>query len=430
MDTDTRNLITCDDPSCVLCIRAEDPPEDESDSSFPEGYVQGCDCASCAATTAKNGSGQSYDNGDDDYDDNGEPISNSLGGNGSHGSLSANPKWNVSKDINELAAEARLHEHEERPWLAWRFDPSKIAVVQECADFWLLQAIAGKIWMVWGGDNDRWISIIVQDAQKRRREQIARLDYAFRRYCDMAIGGELRHHRAIGGRYISGPGMRHHAWLGWLNIRQEIGPDALIDAAKLFNDFGSNGYGGPKWATACEVLHARETNKISPEIFVDRVFDLAHNGGMFLNKVGWNYPTVQETSTRYHVALYRKREGRSDRLIQNCRASTMREAEDAQEIYMENIKGNYTPEGEYHVTIERKTQTNQVGYTCETIKSTIGPAHHDADTDWRTLMTWATPEVKKLFSEYRDALKVHLRNHGQKALPPITSQRRRERQGN
>jgi hypothetical protein len=132
------------------------------------------------------------------------------------------------------------------------------------------------------------------EAEQHLERFVERLDATMVAYSHMAIAGELRHHVAVRDRLST---ERSSAWCGWPRILEAVGNQALLDAAKLFYEFGGGGYGGPPWANACEVLHARlegtlgpdgPEGKINKRMFIDRIWTLEHNGGCFLNKIPWS----------------------------------------------------------------------------------------------------------------------------------------------
>lgn len=147
-------------------------------------------------------------------------------------------------------------------------------------------------------------------------EHVAEIDIVLRRYVSCAVGGELRYHRAIGGSVLphknsGGEGKAHsryRAWVGWKEVMEKVGPEALKDAAKLFKEIPGHGIGGQKWSLCAEILYYRLVDKsgepvwhderdrlevygpkpvFPPAVFVDRVFNAQHNGGALLNKVNW-----------------------------------------------------------------------------------------------------------------------------------------------
>lgn len=128
---------------------------------------------------------------------------------------------------------------------------------------------------------------LLRRAQSLLDDLLNYIDPRLQAYTDMVVGGELRHHRAVGGTALPGPHQRPQAWKAWKQLRKIVGSQALLDAVVLFEDFGGGSFGGMKWAVPCKLLWMRETGKISPLIFCDKIFDLQHNGGSLLNKVAW-----------------------------------------------------------------------------------------------------------------------------------------------
>lgn len=172
--------------------------------------------------------------------------------------------------------------------------------VQWAADFYLYQALAS------GGLNaqcgctvpcDHSIRTMVaiedpialKEARHRLHVLTDEIDLVFREYIDMACGGEVRHHPSVGKEGVLHQS-RTVAWAQWRDIRRVVGTQALLDMEALFldyNDGGGGGIAGPRWANAARLLHSRLTGKLTKELFVDQTFSLVHNGGVFLNKLGW-----------------------------------------------------------------------------------------------------------------------------------------------
>ncbi len=190
----------------------------------------------------------------------------------------------------------------------WGFRPEKVNVVQASADYYLLEAIKSGLVGTVGAETETGISaetgqyytlvfpnaevanhglmrIIRSEASERFQALVDEWDPILRAYTHMAVGGELRHHNAVGGNIMSDD--RDSAWTGWKLIFEAVGPDALTDAAELFEEFSGGSFGGEPWANACLILHARETGQIDPALFLDRIFNAQHNGGCLLNKVNW-----------------------------------------------------------------------------------------------------------------------------------------------
>lgn len=187
------------------------------------------------------------------------------------------------------------------PWKdAWKIRPECYDPVKAAGEYYILESIAsqvvGRTAGAYRGD-DTSIRVICGEAKEMQDALVATFAPVFQAYANMAIGGELRHHSAVGGQCLSL--LRKTAWAGWLRIREIVGPQALLDAAELFLEIKGNTYGGKKWAEACYILHAYETGKISSKIFVDRMFSLQHNGGVFLNKVEWAVTNPNKYSLYY-----------------------------------------------------------------------------------------------------------------------------------
>lgn len=180
--------------------------------------------------------------------------------------------------------------------IGWKFEPDRKPVdkdyyaefdpVQGMADFYLLSYMETQPPAApYAVDYVDAMQAITSEAAKAKSQLVAELDQPFQQYLDIAIGGELRHHPAIGIKVL--PASRRDAWAVWPSIREQVGPQALLDAAMLFEEFTNAGYGGEPWAAAARILHQRVTGKIPPWIFVDRVFTMQHHNGSILNKVFW-----------------------------------------------------------------------------------------------------------------------------------------------
>lgn len=106
------------------------------------------------------------------------------------------------------------------------------------------------------------------------------------KYAFAAIGGEVRYHRLIGGKFL--PLHRKSAWAGWLTLAETHDRSLMLRCAEtLFYDFSSGNYGGPKWAAAAEHLRKYIDGEYTAREWVDRCVNLEHNTGSFLNKISW-----------------------------------------------------------------------------------------------------------------------------------------------
>lgn len=213
-----------------------------------------------------------------------------------------------------VTVDARDPEEDTNWKVAYALEPEKHNVVRAAADYYLLEAItAGMVGTTDGkgtmilAKTEGWnegvsvqsssvFRVIKGEAQELMDALVAKWDPILINYVHMAVGGELRHHTAVGSEVLSTN--RDRAWCGWRLIFDAVGPDALTDAAELFREFTSTGFGGEPWANACEILHARLTGQLKPQMFLDRVFNAQHNGGCLMNKVSW----YGDGSSWYHNA--------------------------------------------------------------------------------------------------------------------------------
>jgi hypothetical protein len=159
---------------------------------------------------------------------------------------------------------------------------------------------------------------IVDRSNDLLNDLVHSLDRIFMDYACAAIGGELRHHAnntCLGKG--SGYDNRFRAWTYWGAICQENGTSHHLfsEAESIFLDFPNSSYGGKPWANAAKLVHDRLLMKLagSPSenqtVFIDRIFNLQHNTGSFLNKLTWanlrspelgSIEKMQETVLRAH----------------------------------------------------------------------------------------------------------------------------------
>jgi hypothetical protein len=202
----------------------------------------------------------------------------------------------------------------------WNID-DQIDLCTAAADFYLLEPLAAGIinlpdnkihgwqysqlrrdWprVAWSEDQGRTDDVYMRHmelsfmAQRMLDSLSTKLAATFSEYCHMAIGGELRHHRAVGDIVLA-RSERMSAWVGWKKVVDAIGGEqAMRDAQELFSEAGWGGsYGGRKWAMACDIMALYLSGKINSRIFVDRCFNLQHNCGALLNKISWKHTNSQ-----------------------------------------------------------------------------------------------------------------------------------------
>lgn len=173
---------------------------------------------------------------------------------------------------------------------AWPLTADRTDPCTDAADFYLLEALAHALLNRPNRGVELFLDhpevrVVAREAQRTQENLIERLDPVYCQYVDLACGGELRHHPAVSGRTLDGN--RRAAWSGWKVVRDTVGLQALLDAEDLFNDWTGGGYGGPKWGAGARLLYDRLAGKITKKQWIDRVFALQHNGGVFLNKIDW-----------------------------------------------------------------------------------------------------------------------------------------------
>lgn len=207
-------------------------------------------------------------------------------------------------------------------------DLSRIDPVQLMADFYLCDYViaTGQMFANRVAGFNRWNDAYrpVYDAMKAAMDYqdyiVRTCDPAFRDYVFAAIGGEVRYHNNVNGRF---PSSRQSTWDYWFAMLATCQRSDLVsDCVDLFGDqalwpvkvytcncdrevygtydpdchacHGSGKYeesgtsvGGKNWRVCAEVLLKRETGEFDARTFVDRVFSLQHNGGSLLNKMIW-----------------------------------------------------------------------------------------------------------------------------------------------
>lgn len=157
-------------------------------------------------------------------------------------------------------------------------DPTR-NLAQACADYYLLSYLRRPHYVVAAAfalDN------LVND-----------LTAEFAQYLDMACGGELRHASTWPPELppcpVLGTGTdRSLAWRDWLAWETPIYRAEYAASAFEQASWPGSNYGGEPWALIACTLHEFLTKRMSRELFLDRVWNLQHHGGIVLNKV---YPT-------------------------------------------------------------------------------------------------------------------------------------------
>jgi hypothetical protein len=147
---------------------------------------------------------------------------------------------------------------------------------QACSDFYLLSYLRRPHYVV--------------AAAEALDELVRDLAPEFGLYLDMACGGELRHASTWPCQLPPCPVLgrgndRSVAWRDWLGwktptYRAEFAASAFKEAS-----WPSGNYGGEAWAVIATTLHEFLSKRMSCEMFIDRVWNLQHHGGIVLNKI-------------------------------------------------------------------------------------------------------------------------------------------------
>ena len=203
----------------------------------------------------------------------------------------------------------------------WKIN-SDLNMVRACADFYTLYDLLLDF------PDDTTIKELFNAHQKYLLQQ-------FVAYTDMVVGGELRHSihkipylsaldrakqlKKISPVYTSIVNQiykfgystkntkdgRAVFWNKWYDIRQMYKNDALTvahDLYQYFYKYWGNGYGGLTWAKSTKLLLDYNKGKLTDTIFIDSVWFLQHNGGVFLNKV-WAHDALSDFAEGLHKVL-------------------------------------------------------------------------------------------------------------------------------
>jgi hypothetical protein len=140
-------------------------------------------------------------------------------------------------------------------------------------------------------------------AKKLLEEMAAELAPEFATYLDLACGGEVRYAQVENysnlfdispGREKRGTrGLAWDLWPSWKTLPERT--QYAIDVFEYDAFWGGGGYGGPAWASIAKTLKLRVDKKIDDILWLDRVWNLQHNGGIALNKV---YYTAESAGMR------------------------------------------------------------------------------------------------------------------------------------
>lgn len=204
-------------------------------------------------------------------------------------------EWAPSRSPYAHWQEHRCADDQDQACLEWGFDHRSHDPGVAMAKFYFYEGLIAGIFCGSSRQvqDDPLVQEIAQVARAKQAALVAECDPIYLAYSQMVCWGELRYHPVLMWDYTTdckGYIDRHQTWSIARSYTKDAPPQVWVDVAAMFRDMrvGNDGaIGGEAWATIAEVIHLRLTDKLSPKLFVDRVFNLQHNGGSLLNKVVW-----------------------------------------------------------------------------------------------------------------------------------------------
>ncbi len=154
-------------------------------------------------------------------------------------------------------------------------DPNR-NLAQACSDYYLLAYLCRPHYVAEAAEAlDRFVNDLAPE---------------FAHYLDMACGGELRHASTwpdeLSPCPVLGTGIdRSVAWRDWLAWETPIYRAQYAIHAFEEASWPGRNYGGEPWVVIASALHEFLAMKLSPALFLDRVWNLQHHGGIVLNKI-------------------------------------------------------------------------------------------------------------------------------------------------
>lgn len=297
----------CDCVHCASCAAVIDPDYGTACYTCDCGDCC-CECSHCASCGDAHGAYSSNYCGDCGYcyscgcecgSDECECDACTGEGGSSGLGYSTTAPWVARGAVIDYAAHKAMHptaDHSDCLPVDLTIDPA-----QAMCDFYLLEAQSsgiltrcGEAHVLRDCPTSRTCTAHMAGARRDFAALVARLAPSFRNYAAAAIGGELRHHNAVGGESHGGDGCyasssRSGGWRDFHAVMLAVGPaQALRDAAALMREVGGGTFCGEKWAVPCDLLALHHDGALSDALWCDRIFTLMHNGGSFLDKYGWS----------------------------------------------------------------------------------------------------------------------------------------------
>jgi hypothetical protein len=144
-----------------------------------------------------------------------------------------------------------------------------------------------------------WVRTELRQYRQRWDRRLRSYAIALKNYLFLACWGEARHHKMIGGTLIPGTGQRKSARVAGRILTSRWGESTAARFLEMAFDADSkwgSSYGGLKWQQIATVLRLYVENEMPDIVFIDRVMNLQHNGGICLNKVSWPCWVRESTS--------------------------------------------------------------------------------------------------------------------------------------
>jgi len=187
--------------------------------------------------------------------------------------------------LNELKAAIDKSPTHDEPKVAknvWEVDTS-LRPTELMADYYMCEAMLARVMNPAGRTTDNGELIAVLMCVQEEMDRVCAAASSVFRYLVMICGGEVRYHTAFPYRYSRGG-----QWTGFKALYDKYGVALLAEVADMFREFKPDtSFGGEKWAQIADVGVAYATGKLNDAMFMDRCFNLQHNGGTMFNKIAW-----------------------------------------------------------------------------------------------------------------------------------------------
>lgn len=175
-------------------------------------------------------------------------------------------------------------ENQEYPYYYFTKEKQRTEIVNAIVEFYLIEEILSKFPSETFLMERKKISNLFIDLIFMRKELSEKLARALFDYLCLASLGEARHSNARGKGYYLGKFEDGNSREMVYEQAYKFAPSKFLPKLLLIFNTGnwSHSYGGLKWAKIVKAAMLYE--KVSNQIFVDHIIDLAHNGGTAFDK--------------------------------------------------------------------------------------------------------------------------------------------------